>query len=1113
MSLATPPPTAEKSVADRPATSTQVDPRLHAFCQHKAAIFGSVAAPTQIFTPDPMDVPSIHEPAREAFFDVYARADTAARQERSDRRANDPLASVGQVQLILGDSGAGKTHLLRSMRSTLHGSELGYFAYMQMSSQTNDYATYAMRNIVDSLDHPHYYGDTNLDKTTSLKRLSNQIAECDAVLAADLDRLRQPNLAVGVAGQIAGDIADQVVTHSRFAGINVDLMAALLLLQSDGNAVAARVKKYLRCEALSDRDRRHLGGMQPVTDGTAEDMIVQIGKLIAAVGGGAMVVCLDQLEVIFDLQSDQRKATEQFKNIVASLNRMAGHVPNFVGVIAALEDFYVVAQQELTKSDHDRLVSEPPTPIKLNSKLTRPSVDQLVANHLRLLLTDAGYDDSIVGQGRPATYPVPESLLERCVGNSTRAALLMLRQYRDRCIAAGRLVDAESDGEPPVAPEVIKDDVTLDQWDQTWTDFHGEFTTDVPDEDDELADVLQRAVETISGELPSSLSLLAEREDDQVQLFLSADEGSGVRTDGRTVARWRALVCNRSARGGSLGKRLKSHLRSVSQSPDDAVPLLVRTEDYRPTTTSSAIARLLAEMVQRGGRKAIVPDADWRFLMAMQSFDGHHRGNAGYAAWRADRRPVASLQSIGELLRWKEVVLPAASGASSRSIDERPIDDEPTDNAVSPVTEPIAPVQSPVQTSASDPTDLILGRTRSREPSPVTLGRDVLMRHTAVLGSSGSGKTTAVLNIVEQLIVGGVPVMLIDRKGDLSAYADPDAYHDVPDDPELAQRHRRLRQRGEFVVYTPGNLDGHPVKLPVAPAGMRSATETERRTMAKQSAESIGSVLGYTTASKQNRVAVVLEAIDLIGSRTDKAVDLAMLIDELEEMDDALVTRLGSLAGSLPSKIVPDLTTLQITNRTLMSSVGTAMDGETFVTATDPSKTRMSILNLSSLIGDATTEDFWVSQFLTEIGRWMNQSPTRQLRAALVFDETDRYLPATGKPSTKPPMENLLRRARSAGLGLILATQNPGDFDYRCRDNIETWMIGKISDDRAIDKVANRCANFAGDLSAELSGQTVGQFLLSTGNQTRRIQSERSVVQTRQLSPSRIIELAKTAKP
>lgn len=70
-----------------------------------------------------------------------------------------------------------------------------------------------------------------------------------------------------------------------------------------------------------------------------------------------------------------------------------------------------------------------------------------------------------------------------------------------------------------------------------------------------------------------------------------------------------------------------------------------------------------------------------------------------------------------------------------------------------------------------------------------------------------------------------------------------------------------------------------------------------------------------------------------------------------------------------------------------------------------------------------------------------------------VVDEADIYLPAIRQPATKARMEDLLKRARSAGVGLFLATQSPGDFDYKCKENVRTWLIGRVKEPRAIEKL------------------------------------------------------------
>src|SRR5438445_6781491 len=76
-----------------------------------------------------------------------------------------------------------------------------------------------------------------------------------------------------------------------------------------------------------------------------------------------------------------------------------------------------------------------------------------------------------------------------------------------------------------------------------------------------------------------------------------------------------------------------------------------------------------------------------------------------------------------------------------------------------------------------------------------------------------------------------------------------------------------------------------------------------------------------------------------------------------------------------------------------------------------------------------------------------------RLQAVFLFDEADVYLPATRQPATKAPMEDLLKRARSAGVGVFLATQSPGDFDYKCKENVRSWLIGRVKETRAIEKL------------------------------------------------------------
>src|SRR5262249_4431989 len=107
--------------------------------------FSSVAHGSQIHERDPFDVESIHADAREVFHRQVVRATTPEQHQYGH----------GRTLLVLGDSGSGKTHLLRALRHQVHSQRLGYVGYMQMTSEVGDYARYVLRNLIDSLERPY----------------------------------------------------------------------------------------------------------------------------------------------------------------------------------------------------------------------------------------------------------------------------------------------------------------------------------------------------------------------------------------------------------------------------------------------------------------------------------------------------------------------------------------------------------------------------------------------------------------------------------------------------------------------------------------------------------------------------------------------------------------------------------------------------------------------------------------------------------------------------------------------------------------------------------------------------------------------------------------------
>jgi hypothetical protein len=109
---------------------------------------------------------------------------------------------------------------------------------------------------------------------------------------------------------------------------------------------------------------------------------------------------------------------------------------------------------------------------------------------------------------------------------------------------------------------------------------------------------------------------------------------------------------------------------------------------------------------------------------------------------------------------------------------------------------------------------------------------------------------------------------------------------------------------------------------------------------------------------------------------------------------------------------------------------------------------------------------FFVSMLLNELIGWMRAQPgTSSLRAILYMDEIFGYMPPVANPPSKKLFLTLLKQARAYGLGLVLATQNPVDLDYKGLSNTGTWFIGRLQTERDKARVLEG-----------LEGATAGDF-------------------------------------
>ena len=384
-----------------------------------------------------------------------------------------------------------------------------------------------------------------------------------------------------------------------------------------------------------------------------------------------------------------------------------------------------------------------------------------------------------------------------------------------------------------------------------------------------------------------------------------------------------------------------------------------------------------------------------------------------------------------------------------------------------------------------------------------------LVTHGCVLGMTGSGKTGLLMVTVEEALRSKVPVIMIDVKGDLPnlllAFASLDARefapwvegHAAPDRPAppdlaeqlSAERRRQLeswnigaadvesfRAGIDVRVLTPGSTAGEPLHI-LSSLERRSASwdsDPEASRAAISAAISLVlRLLGKDPDPAKSREHVLLSVLAERRLLNGQTAELSSLLDEVLEPP---LERIGALA-------VDDFLALK-ERKSLAAALNTLLASPTFASwrqgvsldikswlAPKNNRTQAIIVSVAHLDDDERTLVLGV--LLEEILAYTRGLPgTRHLRALVVFDEVYGLLPPhPANPPTKRPTVALMKQGRAFGVGVLIATQNPMDLDYRTLSNAGFWAVGRLQTDadreRVVESLAN--ANEAGSTQAELS--------------------------------------------
>lgn len=395
-----------------------------------------------------------------------------------------------------------------------------------------------------------------------------------------------------------------------------------------------------------------------------------------------------------------------------------------------------------------------------------------------------------------------------------------------------------------------------------------------------------------------------------------------------------------------------------------------------------------------------------------------------------------------------------------------------------------------------------------------------LVTHAVCIGMTGSGKTGLCISLIEEAALDGVPAIVIDPKGDITnlllTFPDLDGKDFLPwineedaikkglSSQDFAtqqaslwkdglmkwgqdgERIRRLRNSADFIIYTPGSNAG----LPISILKSFTAPQPEIRQDDELLQERINTIttslltlLGINADPIKSREHILLSNIFAYSWRRGEDLDLGKLIQLIQSPP---ITQIGviNLESFYSSKDRFELA-MQLNNLLAAPGFSLWLEGDSLdvnnLLHSPTGKPKVSIFYIAHL--NDNQRMFFVSLLLNQIVGWIRtQSGTTSLRSILYIDEVFGYLPPLANPPSKLPLLTLLKQARAFGLGVVLATQNPVDLDYKALSNAGTWFLGRLQTERDKERVLDGLEGAAVASQKQFSRRSFDQILSGLGN-------------------------------
>ena len=391
----------------------------------------------------------------------------------------------------------------------------------------------------------------------------------------------------------------------------------------------------------------------------------------------------------------------------------------------------------------------------------------------------------------------------------------------------------------------------------------------------------------------------------------------------------------------------------------------------------------------------------------------------------------------------------------------------------------------------------------------------ILARHAAMLGSTGSGKTVMAKALIEECTIDGIPSLIIDPQGDLARLCLNAKDKDIKEHGGDITRAKTFREKAEVRLWTPLRKKGLPICIDPFQVPSANLDQEESITAWDMVAAGFTALADYDMekpAGKQVRTYLyeILVHMTRLGvgvndflalSRAVKSPDRVLTEhlyqDEMDEpaWDDVCAEYdLPDLTTMLPKPTYDELSRRLASYSSginqLLFSNGVPIDIDILIKPSKSGKIPVNVIYLNT-IQDEAQKHYFVQEIARALYSWMleQESVDNKLKLLFFMDEVAPYLPpAPRNPPAKDLIKLIFKQARKYGVAAVLATQNATDVDYKIMAQANTKFIGRFSQPQDIDKVKHLLKEDGGnlDMIKELPNLGPGQFQMVSPDISRK---------------------------